>query len=185
MGERTGKAKDMGGVHHFINCLKCSGEDLSLQKKSNQYLLRGPQGCWRGELDSAALTLQHRSVARQEGLCRGVRTGVRRAPEGMCLSGVMHSNCRGTFYTLLFIFYLLLLDKYAIKQLADPSMWGRARGTAGEQNLWHPNEQRAKADCGFFWFKTQSQALMSYSCESLGESKSVRLISGNVLNFSS
>lgn len=57
---------------------------------------------------------------------------------GMCLSGVMHSHCRGTFDTLLFIFNLLLLDKYAIKQLADPNMRRRTRTnkrTAEEQNL--------------------------------------------------
>lgn len=126
-GRGNAQAKH-GGVHRFINCLKCSGEDLSLQKKSSQYLLRGLQGCWRGDLDSAALTFQHRSMARQEGLCRGVGQGSGGHQRGMCLSGVMHSNCRGTFYTLLFIFYLLL-HKYAIKQLADLSMWGQTRNS--------------------------------------------------------
>lgn len=163
MGKRTGKIKNMGGVHQFINSLTGSS---NAQEKTWVFTRNLTSICSEGRRDVEGgiwtQQLWHSNIDPWPGrkVCveeSGQGSGGHQ--RAMCLSGVMHSNCRGTFYTLLFIFYLLLLDKYAIKQLADPSMWGRTRGTAGEQNLRHPNDQRAKADCGFFWFKIQKSSV--------------------------
>lgn len=126
--------KHNGMRRQFINCLMgCSNaQEKTWVFKRN---LSGICSEVRGEVEEGIWTQQvwHSKID----LWTGRKVCVEKSGQGSgghqrgtCLLGVIHSNCRGTYYTLLFIFYsLLLYDKYAIKQLAVPS--------GGEQEEQH------------------------------------------------